>query len=84
MDMEWAKDGRTGDLFVVQARPETVQAFKRRDLLETYRPDRERASAGDGPERRREDRRGAGHVIRDVQGDSTAGAVRRLVIDPDA
>ncbi|MCL4405047.1 phosphoenolpyruvate synthase [Patescibacteria group bacterium] len=26
MDMEWAKDGRTGELFIVQARPETVQA----------------------------------------------------------
>ncbi len=26
MDMEWAKDGITGDLFIVQARPETVQA----------------------------------------------------------
>ncbi len=26
MDMEWAKDGRTGDLFMVQARPETVQS----------------------------------------------------------
>ena len=37
MDMEWAKDGETGELFVVQARPETVQA--RRDLtsLKNYR-----------------------------------------------
>ncbi|NKX53142.1 phosphoenolpyruvate synthase [Arthrobacter mobilis] len=26
MDMEWAKDGLTGELFMVQARPETVQA----------------------------------------------------------
>lgn len=26
MDMEWAKDGLTGELFIVQARPETVQA----------------------------------------------------------
>lgn len=26
MDMEWAKDGRTGELSLVQARPETVQA----------------------------------------------------------
>jgi pyruvate,water dikinase len=26
MDMEWAKDGRTGELHVLQARPETVQA----------------------------------------------------------
>ncbi|MFB0835538.1 phosphoenolpyruvate synthase [Arthrobacter halodurans] len=31
MDMEWAKDGTTGALFMVQARPETVQA--RRDGL---------------------------------------------------
>lgn len=31
MDIEWAKDGRTGELFIVQARPETVhsqRAFK--------------------------------------------------------
>ena len=26
MDMEWAKDGPTGKLFIVQARPETVQS----------------------------------------------------------
>ncbi len=26
MDMEWARDGKTGELFIVQARPETVQA----------------------------------------------------------
>lgn len=37
MDMEWAKDGVTGELFIVQARPETVQSLKRRDTLETYR-----------------------------------------------
>jgi len=30
MDMEWAKDGESGQLFIVQARPETVQA--RRDF----------------------------------------------------
>ena len=28
MDMEWAKDGVTSELFLVQARPETVQAAK--------------------------------------------------------
>lgn len=28
MDMEWAKDGLTGDLYIVQARPETVQATR--------------------------------------------------------
>ena len=30
MDMEWAKDGVTGELFMVQARPETVQSQKSR------------------------------------------------------
>ena len=36
MDVEWAKDGRTGELFIVQARPETVESQKDRDVLETY------------------------------------------------
>ena len=26
MDIEWAKDGVTGELFIVQARPETVRS----------------------------------------------------------
>jgi len=36
MDMEWAKDGLSGELFIVQARPETVQSQKRRDRIEIY------------------------------------------------
>lgn len=36
MDIEWAKDGNTDELFIVQARPETVQSRKRKDVLETY------------------------------------------------
>jgi len=36
MDMEWAKDGRTGELFVLQARPETVQARRAVGQFETY------------------------------------------------
>ncbi len=40
MDIEWAKDGRTGELFIVQARPETVQSQKRQDSLELYHLDR--------------------------------------------
>ena len=37
MDMEWAKDGHSGELFIVQARPETVQSQKQFDTLEVYR-----------------------------------------------
>lgn len=36
MDMEWAKDGQTGQLFIVQARPETVASQKDPNVLETY------------------------------------------------
>jgi len=39
MDIEWAKDGISGDIFIVQARPETVQAGKALDVLETYQLD---------------------------------------------
>ncbi len=37
MDMEWAKDGETGELAIVQARPETVQSQKRTAPLKLYR-----------------------------------------------
>ena len=37
MDMEWAKDGETGELFIVQARPETVQSRREATALKTYR-----------------------------------------------
>jgi len=36
MDMEWAKDGVTGDLFIVQARPETVVSRRDANKLITY------------------------------------------------
>ena len=37
MDVEWARDGETEELFIVQARPETVQSQKAEDSLQTYR-----------------------------------------------
>ncbi len=37
MDVEWAKDGRTGELFLLQARPETVHAAAQKATLDTYR-----------------------------------------------
>lgn len=36
MDMEWAKDGKTGDLFIVQSRPETVHATANKDVSVSY------------------------------------------------
>ncbi|MCV2869883.1 phosphoenolpyruvate synthase [Defluviimonas sp. WL0002] len=36
MDMEWAKDGETGKLFIVQARPETVESQRKIGVFESY------------------------------------------------
>jgi pyruvate,water dikinase len=36
MDIEWGKDGRTGELFILQARPETVESQRDINVLETY------------------------------------------------
>jgi len=36
MDIEWAKDGVTGDLYIVQARPETVHSQVKRPVLRTF------------------------------------------------
>lgn len=36
MDIEWAKDGNSGEMFIVQARPETVQSRQEARSLKTY------------------------------------------------
>ena len=36
MDMEWAKDGLDGKLYIVQARPETVASQRKATSLESY------------------------------------------------
>ena len=36
MDIEWAKDGRSGELFIVQARPETLHAGEDQDSIATF------------------------------------------------
>ncbi len=37
MDIEWAKDGKTGELFIVQARPETVRSGEDKNVLKEYK-----------------------------------------------
>ena len=36
MDMEWALDGKDHNLYIIQARPETVQSRKDRNIIENY------------------------------------------------
>jgi pyruvate, water dikinase len=37
MDIEWAKDGNTGELFILQARPETVHATNHQTYIEIHK-----------------------------------------------
>lgn len=86
MDMEWAKDGRTGELFLLQARPETVHSRRAPLVLERHLLD------GDGEVLARGrsvgDRIGAGRarVIRSVADLARLGEGEVLVTemtDPD-
>lgn len=36
MDIEWAKDGKTGELFIVQARPETIHSLADKNVYKEY------------------------------------------------
>ncbi len=36
MDIEWAKDGKLNELFIVQARPETIHSVKSANIFEKY------------------------------------------------
>jgi pyruvate,water dikinase len=36
MDVEWAKDGNDGRIYIVQARPETVQSRSKKNVRETF------------------------------------------------
>jgi pyruvate,water dikinase len=48
MDIEWAKDGFTGELFIVQARPETVQSTKNAMIHEVYKLERRGTIVAEG------------------------------------
>ena len=67
MDMEWAKDGKTNQLFIVQARPETVQSQKNMNVLRIYELKEKGRVVAEG--RSVGDRIGQGkaHIIKDVK-----------------
>jgi len=66
MDIEWAKDGMSGDLFIVQARPETVESQKALDILETYYLDKKSSILVTGKGVGEKIASGKSHVISNV------------------
>ena len=66
MDMEWAKDGVTGGLFIVQARPETVQSQRALDSIEIHHLEGKGSVLASGVSVGDRIAAGRAHVIKDV------------------
>jgi len=67
MDMEWAKDGTDGKIYVVQARPETVASQRTATLLESYALDDGRGEIlAEGRSVGEKIAAGNAHLIKDV------------------
>ena len=66
MDMEWAKDGATGELFIVQARPETVQSQKDMSKINAYVRKGEGNKLVEGKSVGSRIGTGKAHIIKDV------------------
>lgn len=66
MDMEWAKDGKTGDLYIVQARPETVHSTGDKHVIVEYKRTQEGTPLVQGTAVGTKIAAGPVRVIRDV------------------
>lgn len=66
MDIEWAKDGITGELFIVQARPETVRSAQQANVLKQTQVTEHEAPILEGSAIGSDAASGKARVIRDV------------------
>ncbi len=86
MDIEWAKDGQNNELYIVQARPETVQSQKNRNIIEEYKLKQKGKILATGKSVGNKIAQGVAHVIRDVRDISQFRAGEVLITemtDPD-
>ncbi len=67
MDLEWAKDGITGKLFIVQARPETIHMGKELRTIERYILQEKGKVLANGRSVGDKIGQGKAHIIRDVR-----------------
>ncbi len=81
MDIEWAKDGKTGELFIVQARPETVQSQKKQNVLEEFTLQKKGRVLIEGEAVGQKIGKGKARVIKDVQKISEFRAGEVLITD---
>ncbi len=86
MDLEWAKDGQTQELFIVQARPETVQSQRNRNIIENYKLQEKGKVLVQGKSVGNKIAQGKAHVIKDAKDIAKFKAGEILVTeitDPD-
>lgn len=86
MDLEWAKDGQTQELYIVQARPETVQSQRNRNIIEEYKLLQKGKILVQGKSVGNKIAQGSAHVIKDVKDIAQFRAGEILVTeitDPD-
>lgn len=67
MDIEWAKDGKTGDLYIVQARPETVHSINDKKVYKEYKLNGTGKILTSGIAVGSKIGTGAAHIIRDAK-----------------
>ena len=66
MDIEWAKDGKNGQLYILQARPETVKSRDNKQVLERYTLEEKSEVLAEGRSIGQRIGQGVARVIRDI------------------
>ncbi|USQ13247.1 phosphoenolpyruvate synthase [Legionella lytica] len=66
MDIEWAKDGTNGKLYILQARPETVKSRDNKQILERYTLQQQGEILAEGRSIGQRIGQGKARIIRDV------------------
>ncbi len=66
-DIEWAKDGETGELFIVQSRPETIHAPKKKRTYKEYNLETDKKPLLEGIAVGEKIGKGKVNVIKDVK-----------------
>jgi pyruvate, water dikinase len=81
MDIEWAKDGKTKELYIVQARPETVHSRKSAAIMRTYVLDQQGKVIAQGEAVGSKIGQGQSNIIRDAKDISKFQKGQVLVTD---
>lgn len=81
MDIEWGKDGKTGELYILQARPETVNSQNSSQIIERYQLTQKGSVVVEGRSIGQKIGQGPARVIKDLSQMSEVKAGDVLVTD---